>query len=400
MSPSPALVLIGNYLPDRQESMQRFGQLLSDGMQSRGWRVETWQPEPRFAKWVRTYRYGGLPKYLGYLDKFFVFPQQLRERRRTHAGDTAFHIVDHSNAVYARHFQAARLLVTCHDLLQIRSALGEFPQNRVSGTGQRYQRWILGHLSRQKQVICVSEKTRTDLLRLTGLSAGAAQVVYLGLNYPYRPMPRIEAEAVVRKTGQRNALDATRLEAVLTAGFVLGVGGAQWYKNRTGLVSIFAELQKHPGAPPNLLLVGPPLEAEQNQVLEKHGLADSVLRLSGVSNEELRAVYSLAKALLFPSWEEGFGWPIAEAQACGCPVFTSNRSPMTEIGGAAAGYLDPANPSSAAATVAQAFPFLDQMAANGLNEAKRWDTTRMLQDYERLYAMAAQEPGRLAAVGS
>ena len=400
MSSSQALILIGNFLPDRQESMLRFEQLVSDGMSGRGWRVDTWRPEPRFTTWIRTYRYGGLPKYLGYLDKFFVFPRQIRARRQAFPSDTIFHIIDHSNAVYAQHFQGSRLLVTCHDLLQIRSALGEFPQHHVSLTGRRYQQWILDHLSKLKHAVCVSEKTRADLLRLTGLSPEAAQIVYLGLNYSYRPMPRVEAETLLRKTCERNGITTTRWQEALAGRFFLGVGGAQWYKNRTGLVSIFAESQKHSNAPKHLVLVGPPLEAEQNTVLEKQSLTGSVLRLSGVSNEELRALYSLAVALLFPSWEEGFGWPIVEAQACGCPVFTSNRPPMTEIGGKAAGYVDPADPVSAAAVIAQALPFLDRMSTDGLGAAAHWSVDRMLDGYELQYSMAAQERASLAAVGS
>jgi len=392
------VVLIGNFLPDRQESMQRFEQLLNDGMSGRGWTIKTWRPEPHFTKWVRTYRYGGIPKYLGYLDKFFVFPRQIRARRRRLSADTVFHIVDHSNAVYAEHFKDARLLVTCHDLLQVRSALGEFPQNRVSGTGQRYQRWILSHLSRLKRTACVSEKTRTDLLRLTGLAPEATTVVYLGLNYPYRPMPRAEADVLLSATCERNGLPLSRWKEALTGRFLLGVGGAQWYKNRTGLVSTFIELRKHAGAPQHLVFVGPPFDLEQQALLEKHGLAQSVLRLSGVSNEELRAIYSLAVALLFPSWEEGFGWPIVEAQACGCPVFTSNRPPMTEIGGPAAGFVDPANPVAAAELMARALPDLARMSATGLEAAKRWDVRRMLEGYEEQYSIAAQERATLAAV--
>ena len=46
--------------------------------------------------------------------------------------------------------------------------------------------------------------------------------------------------------------------------------------------------------------------------------------------------------MIFPSYSEGFGWPIIEAQACGAPVITSNKAPMmTEVGGNAALYADP-----------------------------------------------------------
>ena len=51
--------------------------------------------------------------------------------------------------------------------------------------------------------------------------------------------------------------------------------------------------------------------------------------------------------MLFPSFQEGLGWPILEAQACGCPVATSGRSPMNEVGGDAAIYIDPDSPASA-----------------------------------------------------
>ena len=53
-------------------------------------------------------------------------------------------------------------------------------------------------------------------------------------------------------------------------------------------------------------------------------------------NESLEALYNCAIALLFPSTFEGFGWPIAEAHACGCPVLCVDREPMTEVAGAAA----------------------------------------------------------------
>lgn len=53
----------------------------------------------------------------------------------------------------------------------------------------------------------------------------------------------------------------------------------------------------------------------------------------------VKAAYSTASAMLFPSFAEGFGWPIIEAMACGCPVLTTNDAPMTEAGGSAANYI-------------------------------------------------------------
>jgi glycosyltransferase involved in cell wall biosynthesis len=59
----------------------------------------------------------------------------------------------------------------------------------------------------------------------------------------------------------------------------------------------------------------------------------------GINNAVLEALYSVAGALLFPSLAEGFGWPIAEGLACGCPVITTGEAPMNEVGGPHAHYL-------------------------------------------------------------
>ena len=100
-----------------------------------------------------------------------------------------------------------------------------------------------------------------------------------------------------------------------------------------------------------LVMVGKPWTAEMRRFILEHGMSDVTMELTGVDNEDLRALYSTATMMLFPSLQEGFGWPIVEAQACGCPVATSGRSPMDEVGGDAAIYIDPENPESAAAVL-------------------------------------------------
>ena len=64
-------------------------------------------------------------------------------------------------------------------------------------------------------------------------------------------------------------------------------------------------------------------------------------RVGYVADEKLPTLYSGAQALVFPSLFEGFGLPILEAQACGCPVLTSNISSMPEVAGKGAIYVDP-----------------------------------------------------------
>ena len=383
MSTPRKIILIGNFLPDRQESMLRFEQALAGGFSARGLPVETWRPEPFFVRWVREYHYSGFPKYLGYLDKFVLFPRTLRKRLRTSPPGAVYHIVDHSNALYAPHLRKVPLVVTCHDLLQVRSALGEFPQNSLTRSGQKYQHWILECLRNLRCAACVSEKTRADLLRLTGLPADATHVISNGLNFPFHPLPAMSAAPLLNAALRRQNFSWPSGD--VRTPFLFSIGGAQWYKNRTGLIRIFGELKKRHTPSRTFVYVGPPFDTEQERLIEQLGLRDSLIRLPQLSNEELRAAYSLADGLIFPSWEEGFGWPVAEAQACGCPVFTSDRAPLTEVGGDAARYFDPADPAGAAEQIALGLALPERLRTAGIEHARRWDPQLMLDAYLKLY---------------
>ena len=391
MNTRPNTVLIGNFLPDRQESMTRFEHMLADGFSARGLDVETWRPEPFFVRWVREYRYGGFPKYLGYLDKFVLFPKTIRKHLRKAPPGTVYHIIDHSNAIYARHFKQVPLVVTCHDLLQIRSALGEFPQNPLTRSGQKYQRWILDALRGLHCVACVSGKTRTDLLRLAGLAADAVHIIPNGLNYQYQPIPANEGGVILDAALRRQNL-AWPGGGTVRPPILFSIGGAHWYKNRTGLIKIWGELKQRLSPPRVFVYVGPSFDAEQESLIQKLGLQDTLLRVPQLHDEELRAAYSLADGLVFPSWEEGFGWPIAEAQACGCPVFTSDRAPMTEVGGTAARYFDPADPAGAAEVILRSLALAEPLREAGLSQARRWDPQLMLDAYLKLYDAQSSSP--------
>jgi glycosyltransferase involved in cell wall biosynthesis len=104
-----------------------------------------------------------------------------------------------------------------------------------------------------------------------------------------------------------------------------------------------------------------------------------------IGTEDLHALYCNAAFLLFPSIEEGFGWPIVEAQACGCPVVTSNRPPMTEAAGEAAIFVDPTNPESAAAVIADGVSRREWLREAGLRNVQRFDSNRIADCYLALY---------------
>lgn len=379
------VLLIGNFAPDRQESMLRFSRLLAAGLRAEGHEVSTWSPEPRMVRLLPRYRYGGPAKFVGYFDKFVLFPRRVRLRLRSEKKADVVHIIDHANAVYGPLFAGRPLLATCHDLLQIRAARGEFPEHQVSRLGQKYQTWILNNIARLPHVAVPSMETASQLRRLTHLSADRISVIPLGLNYPYRRTAPAAARLVVGKMLRERNLPPGLLEHA-GRGFILNVGGGQWYKNRQGLIEIYARLRQLLSPAPRLVLVGKPLTADLAHRVHQLGISDDLVHLVNVSETQLQALYSLADALLFPSFHEGFGWPVAEAQACACPVFTSNRAPMTEVGGDGASYIDPHAPEEAARHIAEMWPRRAELAARGLARSSEWSQSRMIARYSGTYS--------------
>src|SRR6267143_43568 len=129
------VLLIGNYPPDRQESMERFATMMLHGLAAAGVPVELIRPQPFFGRLSSA---GGfLAKWLAYIDKFLLFP--LRLRRRLQAAPTLVHICDHSNAMYAKQVRGVPVVASCHDLLAVRGALGEQTDCPASPTGKWLQ---------------------------------------------------------------------------------------------------------------------------------------------------------------------------------------------------------------------------------------------------------------------
>lgn len=378
------ILLIGNFAPDRQESMQRFARLLATGLRDAGHEVATWSPEPRLVRLLPHYRYGGASKYIGYVDKFLLFPHRLRERIEHEGRPDVVHILDHANSIYAPLFHGLPLVTTCHDLMQIRAARGEFPQNRVSALGRRYQNWILRHLADVPHIVTPSSQTAADLRRLGGVPPQRITVIPLGLNYPYRRQSAASARLLIGRMLLEHQLAPGLLEHS-GRGFVVNVGGGQWYKNRLGLLDIYAGLRQRLDPPPRLVMIGKPLTPAVVAHARRLGVIDDVINISNVSEPHLEAVYSLAEALIFPSWVEGYGWPVAEAQACGCPVITSDRPPMTEVSGGVACFIDPGNSGEAVERVMEFWPRRTEFSTRGLARAGQFSARLMIERYLSTY---------------
>jgi glycosyltransferase involved in cell wall biosynthesis len=315
----------------KSQSMPRFADMLGGAYSDRGISVEDVAPKPYF---YRIPHWASLGKWLGYVDQYIIFPLRILQikRKYKHRQDILYVFCDQALGPWVPFLRDKPHVVHTHDLLALRSALGDFPENPTSRTGYLYQMMIRYGFSQGSRFIAVSEKTKTDLVKFGGISPSAIDVVYNGFNQEFRPIPVSEVQKTL------NCLDIN-----VDSGWFIHVGGNQWYKNTRGVIALYAEYVRRAVASGSeilaLLLVIP---APNDSLLEFIGNIPSegkvILRYK-LSSNELQAAYCGAVLLLFPSIAEGFGWPIIEAQACGTLVLTTNDSPMNEIGGPAAFYV-------------------------------------------------------------
>jgi glycosyltransferase involved in cell wall biosynthesis len=177
---------------------------------------------------------------------------------------------------------------------------------------------------------------------------------------------------------------ALRTKLGLERPYILFLGGITPLKNIGNLLRAFGQLA--PTHDVDLVLAGfKRWSFEQElQPIEELGLKERVRYLGYVPDEDLAALYSAAECLALPSWYEGFGIPIVEAMACGCPVVTSSgRHAAPEVAGGAALLVDPADPSAIAAGIQRVLdePELRRdLVAKGLVRGPQfdWDTTGRL----------------------
>ena len=367
------ILLVANYLPDRQQSMLHIVKMFEAGLKKVGYEVHVIRPDPVFCQFQQSTR--GFAKWLGYIDKLVLFP--CRIKKEIEWADV-IHICDHSNAVYTKYFQKAPHLITCCDLLAIRSALGEFKENHTRWMGRQLQKLILEGINKSQYVVCISKTTKKDLLHISNLKEENISVIYLGLNYSYEPMERSEARNYLKSFGMK-----------IDSPFILHVGKNNWYKNRKGLLVIFKHIIDTKGFKDyKLVLAGEALSKELHILIDQLKIKRNIEEIILPKNEDLKMLYSAADAIIYPSIAEGFGWPIIEAQACGCPVFASNRAPMTEAGGKAAIYFDPDKPEEAAYIICEALKDkgkTEKMRREGFENAKRFSAEEVINQYIEVY---------------
>ncbi|NTS39531.1 glycosyltransferase [Flavisolibacter sp. BT320] len=364
--------------------MPRFASMLIEGMQKRGHKVHVYYPKPYFFKLPLS---AGLKKWLGYIDQYAIFPVQLQKNLRRNK-QALLVFTDQALGPWVPLAKRRPHVIHCHDFLAQQSALGEIVENPTGVTGKWYQSYIRRGYRQGENFIAVSEKTRSDLHRFLDRKPAISEVIYNGLNQNFEPLDKAIAKKQLSKD--------TGLS--LEKGFLLHVGGNQWYKNRAGVVGLYSEWRKLSKQELPLLLVGLPPNENIKGAVAQSPYQEDIHFITGAKDEVIRTAYAGASLLIFPSLAEGFGWPIAEAMASGCPVLTTAEAPMKEVAGQAGFLLRrmPTNSEEKKGWLQEGAKLIEQVVSltenelrnvidAGIENAKRFNTEKAIDKIEAIY---------------
>lgn len=297
-------------------------------------------PDARFSLFVRQDATDLIDDRLGRLDnvktytttaKYYSLHEQLRYGAQLdHFG---FDLVHYPNFNVPR-FTRTPYVVTIHDLILLR-----WP-GRVMWPGKRYlYKLVLNRsIRRARRIITISDWSRRDIIAYAenlGVRDAAKKVVAIPLALSERAGESM-SPALIKKNLREIGVEQP---------YFLCVGAQLKHKNIHRIVKAFADLiKKGEAADYRLVVAGRRTQPAPHldEVLAAHPeAAERVIFTGIVSDEQLRALYRGATALLFVSEIEGFGLPILEAQAAGTPVVTSTATAMPETAGDAAWLIKP-----------------------------------------------------------
>lgn len=287
----------------------------------------------------------------------------------------------HAAHTFSPLFCPCPLVVTEHDLMW--NVFDEYKAAAQSGH-YRLHRWMVQH--RATHVICISECTQNDLLRLFPMPAEKTSVVYHGTSF-LKPSVKPAVPVTLRN---------------LRAPWIASPYNLEPRKNLHGLLRAFAELlAEFPSL--RLVLFGRAgvtgqREREFEDLLNELGIAGSVERTGYVADNELMWIYRNCTIFAFPSLYEGFGLPILEAMAQGACVIGRGASAMAEVISDAGMLVETAKPTELAAALASLLrdPDLRQeLGQRAVQTASSFTVDRMARKTLEVYLSAIGYPTSL-----
>jgi len=180
--------------------------------------------------------------------------------------------------------------------------------------------WKEKLVHKANKIIAISENTKKDIIKFYEINRGKIDVVYLATSL---------------------ASPQKDLKMDLPKRYILFVGNRNKYKNFELMFKSIAKLLKEKKEIVLLCAGSGNFTDKEQELFEKFDVKERVKHIKFTDNKDLECIYNKAICFVFPSLYEGFGIPVLEAFACGCPAVISNISSLPEVGGEAVEYFDP-----------------------------------------------------------
>lgn len=243
---------------------------------------------------------------------------------------------------------------------------------------RNYARCIIPLSAKKASVILtISQHSKNDIVKRLNVGSEKIIVTYCGVSEEFKPQYADEIEEVKKKYNINP--------------FILSVGSLEPRKNIVRLLEAYSILRSRGFALP-LVHVGPRgwLCDEIDLCIKELGLTECVKFLGHVPLRDLVKLYNAATVFVYPSLYEGFGLPVIEAMACGCPVITSNTSSLPEVAGDAGILIDPLDIKQIADAIGRVSTdraLRQQMTHAGIERARlfSWEgcAKKTLEGYEK-----------------
>jgi len=259
----------------------------------------------------------------------------------------------------------SKLVLTVHDVI-----IKSYPQGHAKETIESVDRQLKNILGQVNAIIADSDSTKNDLLKWYDIDANLIHVVYPGVNEWFYP------------------------EVNTNKKYLLFVGTIEPRKNIEALIKAFSILKRDFAIDKQLVIIGMKgwMYDSVFKLVDGLDLKSDIVFKGYIPNKELRPWYNGALVFIYPSFYEGFGFPIAEAFRCGAPVVTSNVSSCAEIANDSAILIDPNRPEEIAEAVMKIIndaELRENLSKKGLEHARRftWDRAakEVLEIFKKIY---------------
>jgi len=245
----------------------------------------------------------------------------------------------------------AKLVTIVHDLVPWR-----YPKTltkKIIATHYNRMKWVKKEVD---AIVVDSQSTKNDLIKIVKIPKRKIYVIYPGID---KKRFYLQSEEKINQIKRKYGL----------SNYILAVSTREPRKNFIRIIKAFKKLKKN--------------EDLQLAIAGKYGWGNNSSKLKVknskllgyVPNEDLAPLYSGARCFVYPSLYEGFGLPILEAMACGCPVITSNISSMPEVAGEAAILINPRKSTEiikAIDKIINSKKLAEKLSKKGIKQAKKF----------------------------